>query len=361
MCCPRDAAAEFVRPTTRHRVLLDKVRWMIDVASMNDQMTFSGWALSRTPASAVFLVDGIEVDSVAYPLPSPDVAAAFPGLPEAEACRFHCTHGGRMPPGHVAELEFQPTGRPTPASSATRWWIPSPSGNIPTPPAAHRRRVVQGDDVVRYTIGGATLRGRLDAIAQRFAGRGLASFDRILDWGCGSGRLTRALLATAPPTQEVWGADIDEVNIVWCAHHLAGGRFRHLALNPPTPFSDGSFDLVIGVSVVTHLREADQDRWLAELARITNRGGLVLLSIQGPAVRALAGLPASMEQLVERRGLVITGENQQISVRGECGAYYVDTFHSHAYVRDHWSHHFEVLDILEGAGLHQDVVVLRRR
>jgi SAM-dependent methyltransferase len=361
MCCPRDAAVEFVRPTHRQRVLRDGVRWMIDVASMDDQLTFSGWALSRTPASAVFLVDGIEVDSVAYPLPSPDVAAAFPGLPEAEACRFHCTHGGRMPPGHVAELEFQPTGRPTPASSATRWWIPSPSGNIPTPPEAHRSRVVQGDDAIRYIIGGATLRGRLGAIVEQFAGRSLASFDHILDWGCGSGRLTQALLATAPPSQEIWGADIDEVNIVWCAHHLTGGHFRRLSLDPPTPFADGMFDLITGVSVMTHLREVDQDRWLADLARIAAPGGLVLLTIQGPAVRALAGMPESMERAVDRRGLLVTGENQQMSVQCDHGTYYVDTFHSHAYVRDRWSRHFDVLDILECAGLHQDVVVLRRK
>lgn len=77
------------------------------------------------------------------------------------------------------------------------------------------------------------------------------------------------------------GTDIDPDNIQWCKENVPQAEFAAIGLHPPTRFASESFDLVYGISVFTHLSETDQDRWLAELQRITKPGAAVLMSSQG--------------------------------------------------------------------------------
>ena len=50
---------------------------------------------------------------------------------------------------------------------------------------------------------------------------------------------------------------------------------------PPLPFADGAFDLVIVISVFTHLPRDSQDAWLAELERVTGPGTVVIATVHG--------------------------------------------------------------------------------
>src|SRR6185437_10459243 len=51
--------------------------------------------------------------------------------------------------------------------------------------------------------------------------------------------------------------------------------------NRPLPFAEASFDLIITVSVLTHVDEPTQDRLLEELRRVARPGGTVLITTHG--------------------------------------------------------------------------------
>lgn len=102
---------------------------------------------------------------------------------------------------------------------------------------------------------------------------GLAGPVRILDAGCGTGEIT-ARLAEAYPQGTVLGVDILD-------HHLEYARERFAALADRVAFEhrsifelglpDASFDLVVCRHVLQSIPHAD--RVLAELVRVTRRGG----------------------------------------------------------------------------------------
>jgi ubiquinone/menaquinone biosynthesis C-methylase UbiE len=122
-----------------------------------------------------------------------------------------------------------------------------------------------------------TLAAQADAIwpqeAPLFARYGLPDGARILDAGCGTGEIT-GRLARLFPTAHVTGVDI-------LGGPLAIARERHEALGARVRFElrsifelglpGASFDLVVCRHVLQSVPHAD--RVLAELARVTRRGG----------------------------------------------------------------------------------------
>jgi SAM-dependent methyltransferase len=118
------------------------------------------------------------------------------------------------------------------------------------------------------------------------AGRSLTQFERVLDWGCGPGRVVLRLLERYPGLQ-VAGVDTDQASVDWLRRNASAGDFRHTDPLPPTSFDDESFDLVTNHSVLTHLDELSQRRWLAEIVRLLRPEGWVIASVHG--VHALVG------------------------------------------------------------------------
>ena len=120
-------------------------------------------------------------------------------------------------------------------------------------------------------------RATMDAFAEHAvkAGRSFESAQRVLDLGCGCGRLARHLPAMTEA--EIHGADYNPRLVRWCAKNLKG-HFVANRLNPPLSYPDAYFDIVYLMSVFTHLREETQREWLAELRRVTRPGGVVLVT-----------------------------------------------------------------------------------
>lgn len=120
---------------------------------------------------------------------------------------------------------------------------------------------------------------------------GLHSADRVLDIGCGSGRMARVLARELRPPGSYDGFDVSLRGVSWCAEHYRGThvpfRFAHADLRHPEynpggaveadtfsfPYEDRSFDLAIATSVFTHLLDGVADRYLAETARVLAPGG----------------------------------------------------------------------------------------
>ncbi len=123
---------------------------------------------------------------------------------------------------------------------------------------------------------------------------GLEAHDRVLDIGCGIGRMARVLARVLSPPGSYDGFDVVPQAVDWCRSHYtntaAPFRFalvdvRNATYNPDGatspdrfrfPYSDDSFDLAIAVSVFTHLTTDAADRYLAEAARVLAPGGRLL-------------------------------------------------------------------------------------
>lgn len=228
-------------------------------------------------------------------------------------------------------------------------------GNGPPPPKHLQVRVV-GDYQEGFVRGGFTsVIPQLDR-ALAAADRRIDDFTSILDFGCGCGRSIFAVARTVPDA-DLHGADIDAEAIAWLReHHPDLATYEVCPSMPPMPYDDDTFDLVFGISVLTHLPEDMQFAWLEELARVTAPGGYVILTTHGE--HHYLSLSAEERATLDEHGFLYRrcGYGESIDLP----EFYETAYHSHDYIRRTWSRHFEVVDVRPPApGEHQDVALLR--
>ncbi len=127
---------------------------------------------------------------------------------------------------------------------------------------------------------------------------------RVLEWGCGPGRILRHLASFLEPDRlALFGSDVSGESIRWCQESLPGIRFVKNDPLPPLPFEAGSFDVACSFSVLTHLAEPTQRLWVQELRRILRPGGMVILTTHGEHYRPLL-LPREARRFDS--GMVVT-------------------------------------------------------
>lgn len=137
--------------------------------------------------------------------------------------------------------------------------------------------------------------GDFELTGNRFAERlqqytGLHTGSKVLDIGCGIGRLARPLSHIIHPPGSYHGFDVVKVGIDWCNQNINTTYphfvFTHVQLvndlytsngqdagSFAFPYPDASFDVVAAISVFTHLLPHETDRYLAETARVLEPGG----------------------------------------------------------------------------------------
>lgn len=99
----------------------------------------------------------------------------------------------------------------------------------------------------------------------------------LLDVGCGSGRLSHALRAETRVSY--FGVDVVPELIAYAREMSARPDWRFevvTSLNLPCP--DDWADMVVFMSVLTHLKPSESQRYLAEAARVLKPGGVVIAS-----------------------------------------------------------------------------------
>ncbi len=188
-------------------------------------------------------------------------------------------------------------------------------------------------------------------------GRSLRSFDSILDFGCGCGRMLLWMEDVGRATA-LHGTDIDAEAIEWCAAHIPYARFGVNAEDPPLSYAPGTFDLVVNHSVFTHIDERRQDAWLTELQRVTRPGALLVLSTHGEGALPDGGW--ELRDRLEQDGIayVDTG-NPIVSALPD---WYQNTWHAPWYVLEHWSRWFDIRGFVPRGDLDfQDQWLLERR
>lgn len=192
-----------------------------------------------------------------------------------------------------------------------------------------------------------------------------------LDLGCSSGRVARAAAAAFPDTR--WhGCDPNADAIAWANEHLRGiAEFAVQPREPPLPYDDDGFDLVVAISVWSHFATAPAGRWLGEAARVIRPGGHLLLTSHGwDSVAHFAAHRARRPELLQAaiKGLYARGTffHDEFGDRGDWGLPPDEgwglAFHALDFLLDLAGPAWRLASFLPArAQGNQDVVVLERR
>ena len=104
--------------------------------------------------------------------------------------------------------------------------------------------------------------------------------DRVLDVGCGSGRLTMAAQGWTGTGGEVVGLDPSPEMIQVARKNAARAGLKttfELGMVEAMPFPDASFDVVLNRLMLHHLPGDLKQRGLAEMRRVLKPGGICLV------------------------------------------------------------------------------------
>jgi len=117
-----------------------------------------------------------------------------------------------------------------------------------------------------------------DEFAAKHGRGGFASFDRIVDFGSGWGRITRTLLEKVPATK-VHALDVDSQMTALVNTTLPGVNALTISPEPPTILGDASVDALIAFSVFSHLSGPAHEAWAGEIGRVVAPGGVVAVTV----------------------------------------------------------------------------------
>lgn len=112
------------------------------------------------------------------------------------------------------------------------------------------------------------------------AGFSLESGATMLDFGCSSGRVLRAI-AAARADLNCLGCDPNEGAIAWAQEHLRMAHFFVSPTDPPMDLVSGSVDAAYAISIWSHFDQPSALAWLEEMHRIVKPGGALLMTTHG--------------------------------------------------------------------------------
>ncbi len=146
---------------------------------------------------------------------------------------------------------------------------------------------------------------------------------KVLDVGCGIGRLARPLTQIINPPGAYKGFDVVKSGIDWCAKNISiKYPHFHFIYTPLSndlyntggqdasefvfPYDGNTFTIAAAISVYTHLLPHETNRYLAETARVLQPGGIAFCTFfiddgQQP-------LPASFNFPVQHNGYALMSE-----------------------------------------------------
>jgi SAM-dependent methyltransferase len=220
------------------------------------------------------------------------------------------------------------------------------------------KRVHNLSSTVEAMVAGFTDYRRIVALASRFVKLGPKT--RILDWGCGFGRVCRHFNHDFPGAQ-VLGVELDQFNLDWMREHLPNIVPIKTNLDAKIDLPDASADVIYGISVMTHIRQSQQVAWLEELKRILAPGGVLILTTSG------AGALAFGSRWIARWDLDSWREHEFLEFDHASeydrdiggGGYYIQSYQGFENTRRRWGEIVEIIDFIPSVFGYQDVVVMR--
>jgi SAM-dependent methyltransferase/uncharacterized protein YbaR (Trm112 family) len=271
------------------------------------------------------------------PIPDPDAARTIdqPGFEamEAEAGRALQELAGGGAPAALASSRGLPRARASLRSAVrhlrprierarvnlARW---SGGGRRQEPPLPdpHLIYAVSGTEESTWFLesgafAAAEIRGALERSHIR-----MDQLGRILDFGCGAGRVLRHWRTLRGPA--LYGSDYNPELVRWCSANLPFARFAVNPLEGPLSYRGNRFDFVYAFSVFTHLTEPQQLYWIDEVKRVLRPGGLLYLTTHGEFY--LPYVPAEKRDDFRRGGVVVTGGDRAGS--NICAAFHPEPY-----------------------------------
>jgi SAM-dependent methyltransferase len=208
------------------------------------------------------------------------------------------------------------------------------------PPLELRSRVTQMPEEERFAELGKAAR---QSVIESLPGGWTFDGKRVLDFGCGAGRVLRWFTAEAERC-EFLACEIDAASVAWLENNLSPPFevFRSEP-EPPLPLESGSLDLIYATSVFTHL-DSSWSRWLVELHRLLRPHGLLLATFLGDGIWPQGYAGRKGVPYDERVGMYV-----EAPWRGFVDAHGPAVWHSEWWLREHWGRLFEI-DHLETKG-----------
>lgn len=188
---------------------------------------------------------------------------------------------------------------------------------------------------------------------------------RVLDFGCGWGRITQLLGIYFNPSRII-ACDVQPEAVELCRANGVRATYELLSPWPPSRQRDESVDFVFAYSVFSHLSEDNADAWAREFARILRPGGMAFLTTrhrsffdyleelhrkadeEGTASFA-HGAARSFRNIAEARARYDVGEfcfDGQGAGGPGLTAVYGEAFIPHAWARRRWGGIFSAIDYL---------------
>lgn len=199
---------------------------------------------------------------------------------------------------------------------------------------------------------------------------------RLLDFGCGWGRMARFFWKEIAP-EEIFGVDVSSDLVATCRTLGIPGTFYKIEPRGSLPFPDRSFDLIIAYSVFTHLPEDIADDWMRELARVAKPGCIFALTVEprrflqfimdipvqtpNPWHQQLARFKLNMPQLMKRYDegqfcYIPTGGGAELDP-----SVYGDAAIPEAFMTRKWGDRFEVRTFIDDPNAFWQAFVIMRR
>ena len=195
-------------------------------------------------------------------------------------------------------------------------------------------------------------------------GYNISRMKRIMDFGCGAGRMVRWLKPYSLES-EIWGTDISADHITWAINNLSPPfNFATTTTVPHLPFEESYFDFIFAGSVFTHIDDLVES-WLLELRRILSRRGCLYITIQDKhSIDVLKTSPYYKEIWLrdfvsENPFFTFSGKNfdKIVGLRGTKSQVFYDT----EYFKKIAGNIFDVVAMHQEAYGFQTAVVLRKK
>ncbi len=193
---------------------------------------------------------------------------------------------------------------------------------------------------------------------------------RVLDFGCGWGRLTRFLARDVGP-RALYGCDPLEGILDVCRENGVPATLARADFLPERLPFDELFDLAFAFSVFTHISEAAHESCLRALHESLQPGGILVVTVRPPEYLqscelmhpVLQPLGSDYRARLEEPRYLFAAHAADPGFFQYAGGEmtYGETVITLPYIRERWSSMFELLDVDVLIGdLHQVMVTLRR-
>lgn len=213
---------------------------------------------------------------------------------------------------------------------------------LSVPPPALRVKVVGHADAEAFLRGGRRDNEIIrEALAR--AGTEAKTLERILDWGCGCGRVVRWWSDLS--CTDIDACDYNADLVEWVDHNLPFVRARTNGIHPRLPYDSGCFDLVYAISVFTHLTDDLVVAWMSDIHRVLVPGGRFFFTTHGELYRDRLTLPEAAR---------FDGGESVVQFPSVVGSNLCAAYHPRAWIESRTLAGFELVEVREGHTLGED-------